>query len=425
MEFRDPIHNEIFLYPEEISIVSHPFFQRLKRIKQLGTTEHVFPGATHSRFLHSLGVLAVSTMSFQRLFGPPQEFDSLEKKRLFFTLRMAALLHDLGHAPLSHVCEAAMPFITRKNQETSRATHEDYTRRAILESDLSQEFSSLTKKYGVQASAIASLIEGDLLSESLQGYFLWKGKDFFPLLSQLVSSELDCDRMDYLLRDSYFCGVSYGKFDLSWLLENIRPLERDNKIYLGIEERALISIDDFLLARYHMFLMVYFHYKSVCLEQLLLKFFSVSDFLLPWDLTSYFQEDDYTLQKQIQNSDNIYAKSFREMSLPPKIMEIFGPKKEGKELFSLVESFLKNEGVEYLKSSSAGRLSKYTSIPEKKFPIFVQHTNGLTKSTSFSLLEDATDLFKKYKESYYIERLHAFLTPSLEKKLKSFYAKNT
>jgi len=106
MEVRDPIHGSIHISENIKKVIKHPFFQRLRNIKQLGFSEYVFPGATHSRFLHSIGVMSVSQKAFDALF-PDQS--SIELQKLKETLKLACLLHDIGHAPLSHATEAAMP----------------------------------------------------------------------------------------------------------------------------------------------------------------------------------------------------------------------------------------------------------------------------------------------------------------------------
>ena len=171
---------------------------------------------------------------------------------------------------------------------------------------------------------MAELISG---KTSNPEYFTINNINYFPILHQLVSSEIDCDRMDYLLRDSYFCGVSYGTFDLDWILDNLKICLIDNHAYLGLTERALSTFDDFLLGRFHMFLMVYFHYKAVCLEKLLSKFFETSptEYSIPASTDEYLQHDDHFILKILKNSDNIYAKKLLLNEIPEKIFEGFGP----------------------------------------------------------------------------------------------------
>ena len=221
MEIRDPVHGSIPINDSEIEILEHPFFQRLRGIKQLGFSEYVFPGATHTRYLHSIGVMNVSTLVFNSLFKEQSSKDILRLKE---SLRLGCLLHDIGHAPLSHSTESVMPMVSAlKLPEHFRgrerqASHEDYTIKSITDSSFTESFKGVTREFGVDPIAVAELVIGETKNPA---YFTINGINYFPLLHQLVSSEMDCDRMDYLLRDSYFCGVSYGKFDLDWRLTEL------------------------------------------------------------------------------------------------------------------------------------------------------------------------------------------------------------
>jgi len=130
VEVRDPVHGSIKILKEEIPLLEHPFFQRLRNIKQLGFSEYIFPGATHTRFIHSVGVMDVSTKVFNQLFK--NEPRTADLNRLQETLRLGCLLHDIGHAPLSHTTEFVMPSVKELNLDPSfvadinaQATHED------------------------------------------------------------------------------------------------------------------------------------------------------------------------------------------------------------------------------------------------------------------------------------------------------------
>ena len=313
MEIRDPVHGSIGIAHFEEPIIEHPFFQRLRNILQLGLSEYAFPGATHTRYLHSIGVSHLATQTFDKIFSginlPVQE-----KLRLRMTLSLAALLHDVGHAPLSHSTECVMPlrkqlplpsmFVT-KNDE--RATHEDYTLLAITNSSFTESFNDVKSQLGVDPLHIACLIRG---MDVTKGAFQVSNINYFPVLHQLISSELDCDRMDYLLRDSYFCGVSYGKFDFDWIVDNLHVGVTGQNAFLALSERAVATFDDFLLSRFHMFLMVYFHYRAVCLEQMLYKYFSSPDnaYHFPTNIEDYVQHDDHYLTNILRQSQNVWAK---------------------------------------------------------------------------------------------------------------------
>lgn len=426
MEIRDPVHGSIHILNEEIPIIRDEFFQRLRNIKQLGFSEYVFPGATHTRFIHSIGVMNIASSAFDRLFkGRLGNKDILRLKETF---KLACLLHDVGHAPLSHSTETVMPnlselnipkqFLSKKDQTTDRqATHEDYTIKSIVDSSFAKSFSGVEQTFGLERKYIADLITGHTTDAS---YFTVEGINYFPILSQLVSSELDCDRMDYLLRDSYFCGVSYGSYDLDWMLDNLEVCVENNMAYLGINERAVVTFDDFLLSRYHMFIQVYFHYRAVCLEQLLYKYFRTSptEYVIPASIEDYIEHDDQHLMKILRRSKNKYAEAVIRNQVPQKIFESFNDKQEVK--LSQLEKYLASENVEYIRSSSSGRLSKYyvDESSVSKYPMkVVRKLFGSDQKITFNINE-ATDLFTKFSTAHSVNRLHCefeSLTPAQKK----------
>jgi HD superfamily phosphohydrolase len=271
MEIRDPVHGSIYYSDQEVAVLDTAEYQRLRAIKQLGYAEFSFPGATHNRYIHSIGVGHLAGESFDAIFRVYPFTKPSVRARFRQTLRLAALLHDVGHGPLSHTTEQVMPHLSElnlvlyKEQEkyeeqthseashNRRANHEDYTIKYVTESEIAhtirRQFSDISPIH------VACLIDKAL--HCPDSFFIDGGVDFRPILSQLVSSELDVDRMDYLERDSYFCGTNYGKIDLSWLLQNLTFYRSDNKMYLALNRRALYSFDDFLISRHHMHLMVY------------------------------------------------------------------------------------------------------------------------------------------------------------------------
>jgi uncharacterized protein len=415
MEVRDPVHGSIHISSDIIPIIKHNFFQRLRYIKQLGFSEFVFPGATHTRFLHSIGVMHIGELAFNNLFK--NQMNNSDIIRLKKTFSLGCLLHDIGHAPLSHSTETVMPALSElnipseflsKDDDTSRqATHEDYTIKSIADSSFTEAFKEVEEQFGVQRKFIADLIRGETSSPA---YFTVNNINYFPVLHQLISSELDCDRMDYLLRDSYFCGVSYGNYDLDWILDNLQLCEQDKTVYLGITERAVVTFDDFLLSRYHMFLMVYFHYRPVCLEQLLYKYFKTSpgEYQIPGNIEHYQEHDDHHLIKILRKSTNKYAQAIVKNNIPQKVYESYN----NNQLKTLekAEQYLRSIDADYIRGSSSGRLSKYytNENPQKKFPILVSRLD-FNKSTSYMNINEATELFNKFSESHAVNRLHCNL----------------
>lgn len=411
MEIRDPVHGSIAIHDAEIPIIDHPFFQRLRNIKQLGFSEFVFPGATHTRYLHSIGVMNVGTLVFNALFK--DKLYDKEVLRLRQTLRLGCLLHDIGHAPLSHATESVMPMVAELKLpkrfdagKARQASHEDYTLKSIVDSSFTSSFKAVRAEFGVTPEAVAELVLGET---SDPAYFKIGGIDYFPLLHQLVSSEMDCDRMDYLLRDSYFCGVSYGKFDLDWIIDNLKSCEENGRSYLGISERAVSTFDDFLLSRFHMFMMVYFHYRAVCLEQMLMRYFKASgttEYAIPADIEAYLDHDDPHLWKILRKSQDPWAKRVVRNHIPRKVMETFGP--DGEDRMAQLETFLKSANIDYIKCSSKGRLSKYyaDSAPPNTYPMKVLREAPLAGDKRHINVNQATDLFEKYSKSHAVTRLH-------------------
>ena len=229
--YRDPVHNIIRLRTDTdegrlmVRLVDSFECQRLRRIKQLGLALFTYQGAEHSRFAHSLGALHLMTRVLDRL---SEKYDISDESRA--AARAAALLHDTGHGPFSHVMEKVLNF-----------HHEEWTRRVMLSEET--EVGQTLRDYSAELpDAVASIIEGT----------------FRPAyLAQLVSSQLDVDRMDYLLRDSLMTGAKYGNFDLEWIVNAIEIDERADRIY--VSARGLYAVEEYLQARYYMFRQVYYH----------------------------------------------------------------------------------------------------------------------------------------------------------------------
>lgn len=439
MEVRDPIHGSIEVFDSETKIIDHPLFQRLRHIKQMGFSDMAFPGATHTRYLHSIGTMLLAGQAFDSIFKK-HIFKRKNLAETFYQLvRLSALLHDIGHAPLSHSTEFAMPIVESlnipcykdfPNVQKRRATHEDYTIKIITDSELTTLLTSSFPAFS--PLYIAALIEPSLPIRD--DFFIDDGINYRTILSQIISSELDVDRMDYLRRDSYFSGVSYGNYDYNWLFSNLTYFVTDtNQAHLAIDPRAIYAFNDFLISRYHMFLMVYFHHKSVIYEELLKRYFLSEDstYSIPSDIMLYDAVDDYqlyhNLRQEAQNG-NHWAKRVVHKQ-PYRVLY----EKHSSPAVDEIQSFifkLETDNIPYIYTSSKGDISKYTLPGEKRrrgSAIFTRKKQiSYFESQDVMLLEDCTDLFAKYQEQRHISRIYvpAEDIPRSQKLLHHFLLKS-
>lgn len=385
VRIRDPIHGTQKVTKAEIAIIDHRAVQRLRGIKQLGLADLAYPGATHTRYAHALGVMHLAGRVFD-IVTLDHALPAAEALRLRTTLRLAALFHDLGHAPLSHSTELLMPRVdtldlgpwcSRPRQPSGgfrRATHEDYTLAIVLRSNLTDTLRARVAEFGVEPEDVAALL-ADHPPADRMGRFVVGGRDWRPILRQCVSSELDVDRMDYLLRDSYFAGVPYGRFDLEWLIENLRPVERSATagppaVHLGLAGRASFGFEDFLLSRFHMFLAVYLHHVPVG-HELMLKAIAdegAAEFELPSDIESYLEWDDLELYHRLRRSSRPWARRLVERRGFRLLLELKQQSDAGDDDDPLLRGrvaprdlarSLEQAGIPVLLHEVKGRLSKY------------------------------------------------------------------
>ncbi|MFO0727689.1 MAG: HD domain-containing protein [Myxococcota bacterium] len=417
---RDPIHGTIQLSREELPLVDSPAYQRLRMIKQLGLADLAFPGATHTRYAHGLGVLHIASGMFEQI-ARLYDLAPLDEARLRSTVRLAALFHDLGHAPLSHTTEAFLPKVGALNlgvwqagSPERRATHEDYTLKLLLDSELTRRFEQhVTPATGVTAQDVATLVAGWTPSPALAHRFVIRGRDFMPLLRQLVSSELDADRMDYLLRDSYFTGVPYGRYDHEWLLENIAPVERNDAVFLGLDARASFGFEDFLLSRYHMFTSVYFHQIPIGYEVMLRRFVGeqLGELEVPYEVEAYLRCDDIYLWTVLRNSKNNWARRIverRAFRMLVEVKEFEGERRERDDLdLDQVLAALKERGITAIAHAAKGEISKYFG------PRVIGPETGTVDPPIWIVdggkhvpIEDYTPLYQRYAGAVHIRRIY-------------------
>lgn len=407
-EIRDPLHGAIRIDAQEKAVISHPFVQRLRGIRQLGFSHIPFPGATHTRYAHSLGVMEVAGRAFDAIFrdGP---FSSRKKREAFrHCVRLAALCHDLGHGPYSHAAEFAMPPVSAlgidvydpellARRSDSRASHEDYTVAILTRSSLAE---TIQANFPFTPRHIAALISPEIRTDD--DFFEDEGFDLRGILSQLISSNLDADRLDYLARDSYYTGASYGQVDVPWLISHLgRHVDEDGRVSLALDQRALYAFDDFMVARFHMFLMVYFHQKSVAYELLLRECMTdpACDYTLPADMDGYLACDDAHMLAWLRGSDNPWARRIVEMRPYKVALEVHGP--PGEHDLTTRQQALKDAGIDAVLDHCTGAVYKPPS--GGKLPIYLlDHTLGSRRAVT---LAAATGTIKRYAVKLSISRI--------------------
>ncbi|MBQ6160349.1 MAG: HD domain-containing protein [Oscillospiraceae bacterium] len=294
--FRDPIHGLIPVYEWELALIDTEAFQRLRRIHQLSMTYYVYHGAEHTRFGHSIGAMHIAGRIMDHLRGY-EPLHSLSEEMFFekrALVRMVALLHDLGHGCFSHVGEGASIYPQIEDPATGGfdSGHEVYTRKIIKE-----KLSDTIEKYWPQYDMV-----NQILKVHSQGSY-----DSFRFFDDIISGQLDCDKMDYLLRDSHYCGVQYGVYDLDKLIHSLRIAKIAGNNVLAISQNGIQAVEGFVLARYWMFIQVYFHKDRRLFDYYLTGF--IKQYLLleqsktgqyPIDVNDYIALDDGIILGKIQ-----------------------------------------------------------------------------------------------------------------------------
>ena len=271
-EIRDPIHGYIYASELERKIIDTETFQRLRKIRQLAGCHLVYPGGQHSRFEHVIGSMYLAGKVGEILNMKKTGISQDDAKEL----RAAALLHDVGHGPFSHMFEEVMA-------ERTQFTHEDMTQKIVLKS----EIGDVLEKYGVSKRSLSELAVGK--SRSRQRF-----------LNDVIGGGLSVDIMDYLLRDSYFTGVEYGKVDVRRIINSFDVV--DNKLAIG--QAALFAFEALMIARYEMFRAVYFHRTVRAAELMLIKSMILADkalHLTNLSLENYLSLTDEVTLYRIRN----------------------------------------------------------------------------------------------------------------------------
>lgn len=268
----DPVYGGIPLTKMELELIDTPIFQRLRGLRQLGRVNFVFPGAEHSRYVHSLGVLYIMGLMTDHLFdkGMLTEMDVVK-------MRVAALLHDIGHYPLSHLGESVYSYIKENEiandivvsvdsdskrplyqiaSSHSKIAHHEHLGKYIIANNTS--IKKILEKNGINPNEIGEIITGEYGSRNM-------------VYTQLLHSSLDADRLDYLLRDSYQTGVKYGLVDLQYLIRLLvvvedKSIDSANNKVLACNKKGQHVVEHFLMSRYFHYSQVIFHKTNASFE---------------------------------------------------------------------------------------------------------------------------------------------------------------
>ncbi|MBI4133290.1 HD domain-containing protein [Candidatus Uhrbacteria bacterium] len=421
-EVRDPIHQTIVFTDAEKRVIDHPFVQRLRYIRQLGLKSTVYPTAVHDRFAHALGAMHLAGRVFDALNAESRVFHALRsgtRTYLRRSLRFAALLHDVGHGPFSHASEALMPrlsglgiprgWYTHYNAKR-QATHEDYS--VLLIKTLGSPRENIFSP--AEAQDIASLVHKHIHPSAQWVKRFRTPKEaaaYHIFFARLISGEIDVDRLDYLLRDAYFTGVPYGVYDLEWLLHTIGTRMTSRGPVLVIKEGGLRAFEDFLLARYHMFLQVYFHRTTSAFEHYVERAISEHEIPLkiPTDPHAYAELRDGSVIEALYAAAKEKGHPWSRLlvnRVPAKLVYRFDRGNiEDERRYRTVLHTLRRAKIRYFERTARRTLTEHPVLVPGASRIFVEEK--FLDRVRYTPIERASPLLQKYNEQ--IDRVYVYV----------------
>lgn len=372
----DPIHAFIELTPEEVKFTKFSAFRRLQSIHQMGGAFFVYPGGGHKRYEHSLGVMFIASKIFDHVISitdHPQVPKKGSKECEYYkrVLRFACLCHDLGHLPFSHTAEHAV---------LGEKGHEKFSQKIIESSPIADFFASI----GIKTQDVVKISLGDSCNKEFTA--------FERILSQMLTGDFfGADRIDYLLRDSYFTGLAYGSFDYRQLIHCLRVLTKDDQISLGVDENGLESCYALLLARYFMHKRLY-QYPSVKsysfhLSRFIEKFYEGEDYLK--NVSNYLKIGDYEILSRLNSAyleekDTLHQEACRLLDSDKKFEALLINKSDYQQLVKTIDdkkvffyeensSFNSCTGLSFLVLRRDGSIVDAKDIAEVSIPFVIKH----------------------------------------------------
>jgi|TARA_B100001750_G_C15467990_1_gene578162 HD superfamily phosphohydrolase len=383
-EIRDPVHGYVYANELERDIIDNPVFQRLRRIKQLACAHLTYPGAHHTRFEHSIGTMYLAGCSANHLLN--NELIDNEQKQI---IKLAALLHDIGHGPFSHLFEEVL--------NVRGLTHENISTKIIRET----EINDILTKHGFDASNISDLSVGT-------------SKHYPLFMNDLIGGFLSVDTMDYLLRDSYFSGVEYGKVDVHRII-NCYDIENNQ---ICIDKAGLYALESLIIARYEMFRAVYFHRTVRAAAIMIINSMILSDDELGFsqidNLDSFLNLSDENVIENIinlktSNSNLKYASelasNYKNRNMLKLIFEqIFTSETLGQSFIGNIYSKKK------FRSDFISELSSKSNVPEEFIFVDVSSASSVPTKSTHDLLDEIIIVSKDSGEKN-VETLQALELP--------------
>ena len=391
-KIRDNLHGSVTISPLEHAVIAHPAIQRLRRIRQTSFLYLAFPGASHSRFEHSLGVLHLATLTWQKLydnqmklaqnFASISDYQQLEHNRrwqllrplevldaIFHSsyisqaLRLAALMHDVGHPPFSHSGELLLPelttvfsqndelppylrdFLRKRIHRQQRVDHEVFT--VLLIDKVLRE---VEEQPTIDPQDVISIVCSDIepvADSEIARYGI------NSLGHELLSSDLDIDRMDYLLRDSKECGVTYGVFDFSRILDSLVLYwsRDDDRIHVGLKFSGLAAYEDYLQARLLMYTQIYFHKTPVAAEVMFHNLARKISYTIPSNLDQFIRLDEYNILSDLGracNDESLLDDLFYRRNLWKRVFEVTEKDNNRQQLIAEAKHNLEQSNEEFV-----------------------------------------------------------------------------